>query len=124
MTSAGGKTEVEVKVAAKEDTDKLFDSAMSSLAYPEPEEKTSKAGSQEDDYRTFRTNTILVFLGFNMFLIIFMTSKYFLNWTANLKNFTGTANPYMVFIFYSVAGLALVRFIGSAAYLLLRLCGC
>lgn len=60
-----------------------------------------------------------------MIMILCFTSSGFLNWVnthfSNTKD--DTFNPYLTFLFYALAGLSAVRFLGSVVYLLFRLVG-
>jgi len=92
--------------------------------------KRDETTKQEDDKKNFRTNLVLMWLMCNLVLIYviikFSGSEKFKrffslsNWgidgleDANYEN----NNPYLTFIFWSVAFLSLVRFIGSTYYLI------
>jgi len=92
--------------------------------------KRDETTKQEDDKKNFRTNLVLMWLMCNLVLIYVIIKfsgsekfkKFFSlsNWgidgleDANYEN----NNPYLTFIFWSVAFLSLVRFIGSTYYLI------
>ncbi|KAF8727491.1 hypothetical protein AX14_007350 [Amanita brunnescens Koide BX004] len=114
-----GGNEAEVLVPTEQnDINAAYEDALEVLKTkpPKQESKPDAGTQQEDYYRTFRTKYVL------------------LAWTLSNAALaagiltTGTAtgsskalNGYMAFILYSVAGLALVRFIGSTAYMIIRL---
>ncbi|KAG0696917.1 glycosyltransferase family 2 protein [Suillus ampliporus] len=112
VVSAGkgdNKNEVEVAVpTAETDINAAYEDAIHVLSSkpPKTESKPDPTTQQEDYYKTFRTNVLLV-------------------WTlSNVSDHrTGSAavNGYMAFILFSVAGLAFVRFLGSTTYMLIRL---
>lgn len=58
-------------------------------------------------------------------LILFFTSDFFNNWVRDhvRQGSDSTFNPYLSFLFYALAALSAVRFVGSSLYLLLRLIG-
>jgi chitin synthase len=120
VVSAGkgdNKNEVEVAVpTAETDINAAYEDAMHVLSSkpPKADSKPDPTTQQEDYYKTFRTNVLLVWTLSNALLaaaIITTTSG------------TGAAavTGYMTFILFSVAGLAFVRFLGSTAYMLVRL---
>jgi len=87
---------------------------------PKAESKVDASTKQEDYYRTFRTNVLLAWVLSNGILAAVIVST-------NAKASTGSGgannavNGYMAFLLYSVAILALVRFIGSTTYMVVRL---
>lgn len=68
---------------------------------------------------------MLLFTGSNMAVILIFTSPFFLAWiNQRLSQEKGTNfNPYLAFIFYAVAGLSAIRFVGSVFYLVFRAFG-
>jgi chitin synthase len=124
----GGKELMEVEVVTqREDVDQLWVAARSSMKIKPPEEKEHRdaATKQADHDRNSRTNVVLAWVGTNMAMIIAFTSTAFLNWVsehvqvATKSNF----NPYLTFLFWSLAGLSAIRFTGSFLYLVFRLFG-
>ncbi|KAG9076679.1 Chitin synthase, class 2 [Ceratobasidium sp. UAMH 11750] len=90
----------------------------------EVKEHRDAVTKQLDHDRNSRTNVVLVWTGTNMAMIIFFTSQLFVDLTAKWSTTSGGVfNPYLSFLFYALAGLSLIRFLGSALYLIFRLCG-
>ncbi|KAG6876728.1 hypothetical protein C0993_000782 [Termitomyces sp. T159_Od127] len=112
------KNEVEVVVpTAKNDINALYEDAIHVLNTKKPKEvqKVDGATKQEDYYRGFRTNVLLAWTLSNALLAAVVVS-------ANDTQSANTAvNGYMAFILFSVAGLALIRFVGSTTYMVVRL---
>ncbi|KZT69531.1 glycosyltransferase family 2 protein [Daedalea quercina L-15889] len=101
---AKNATEVEVTMPTqKDDLNAMYEDAIHVLqTKPPPEEaKVDEKTAQEDYYKSFRTNTL--------------TGK------SSESSANSTVDGYLAFILFSVAGLALVRFIGSTTYMLVRL---
>jgi len=123
-----GKEMMEVKIpTAKEDVDALWAASRAALRNkPPPEVEHRDAATKQSDHdRNTRTNVVLLWVGTNMAMILVFTSTSFVNWVANVSGTRGTGpfNPYLVFLFYSLAGLSAIRFFGSTFYLILRLFG-
>ncbi|KAG0069971.1 Chitin synthase, class 2, partial [Podila epicladia] len=83
-------------------------------------EKRDKKTKQEDYYKMFRTRLVLTWMFSNALLIIVMTYS-----TGNPdenapKTDAEMFNPYLSMIFWSVAALSAVRFVGATMYLILR----
>ncbi|KAG1735652.1 glycosyltransferase family 2 protein [Suillus occidentalis] len=120
VVSAGkgdNKNEVEVAVpTAETDINAAYEDAMHVLSTkpPKADSKPDPTTQQEDYYKTFRTNVLLVWTLSNALLAAAIIST---------TSGTGAAavTGYMTFILFSVAGLAFVRFIGSTVYMLVRL---
>jgi len=118
VKTSGDKKEVEVNVPTNEkDINALYEDAIHVLqTKPPKEESKPDAGTQQEDYyRTFRTNVLLAWTLTNALLAAVITATND-NQTANKA-----VNGYMAFLLYSVAGLAFVRFVGSATYMIVRL---
>jgi len=87
--------------------------------------KRDETTKQDDDKKNFRTNLVLLWISCNLILIIMMTMftdvifeklYHATNW--DFLNVTAeNNNPFLTFIFWSVALLSLVRFAGSTYYL-------
>ncbi|KAG8734257.1 Chitin synthase, class 2 [Ceratobasidium sp. 428] len=117
--------ELEVPTA-KEDIDSMWAASRSVLRQKPAAVKESRdaATKQLDHDRNSRTNVVLVWTGTNMAMIIFFTSELFKDLTAKWSTQAGGVfNPYLSFLFYALAGLSLIRFLGSALYLIFRLFG-
>lgn len=93
--------------------------------------KRDETTKQEDDKKNFRTNLVLLWLVCNLALIYFIVKCSNQDWFKRIFNLTKyfestketredyeNNNPYLTFIFWSVAFLSLVRFLGSTYYLI------
>ncbi|CAE6434835.1 unnamed protein product [Rhizoctonia solani] len=123
-----GKEMMEVDLpTSKEDVDSLWAASRTALKNkpPEVKEKRDAATKQMDTDRNSRTNVVLVWMGTNAAMIIFFTSELFLDLTKKWADSStgGVFNPYLSVLFYALAGLSAIRFVGSALYLILRLVG-
>ncbi|KAI0031138.1 glycosyltransferase family 2 protein [Vararia minispora EC-137] len=123
-----GKEVLEVELPTqREDVDRLWAAARSSLQTPPPKEKEHRdaATKQADHDRNSRTNVVIAWVGTNIALIVIFTSSGFLNWVSQHIETTqgSTFNPYLSFLFIAFAALSAVRFVGSALYLIFRLFG-
>ncbi|KAH8924728.1 glycosyltransferase family 2 protein [Atractiella rhizophila] len=122
-----GEDTLEYDMAKKEDIDAMWHQMRKEMGVKQIEvhQKRDADTRQKDHYANFRTNVVLLYLGTNIFLIIFFTSKFWLNLVKGFVNDKGQAvNPYMVFIFWCVvAGTSAFRFFGSVWYLILRAVG-
>ncbi|KAG9315524.1 glycosyltransferase family 2 protein [Chiua virens] len=115
------KNEVEVDLpTAETDINAAYEDAIHVLTTkpPKEERKVDPGTQQEDYYKTFRTNVLLVWTLSNALLAAVVVST---TPAAGSGQASAAVNGYMAFILFSVAGLALVRFIGSTTYLLVRL---
>lgn len=129
--TSDGKEVLEVSLPTRpDDVDKLWSEMRSELATPRVDVKSKRSAEakQADHYATVRTNTLLFYLGVNMALVVFFTSKIWTNFLAARSTTTqGGGGPpinyYQVALFWAVAGLAAFRFFGSTMYLVLRLFG-
>ncbi|KAF8930098.1 Chitin synthase, class 1 [Dissophora ornata] len=113
-TAEGG---VEVSVPTdSHDINNAYDEAVSSLSVKTVEVKQSRDAKtkQEDYYREIRTRVLLAWIMSNALLVTLITSKAF-------GDFKTTSTVYLGIVLWSVAGLALFRFIGSVTYMILRL---
>ncbi|KAF9103772.1 Chitin synthase, class 1 [Mortierella sp. AM989] len=113
-TSEGG---VEVSVPTDtHDINNAYDEAVSSLSIKTVEVKKHRdpKTKQEDYYREIRTRVLLAWIMSNALLVALITSTVF-------GDFKKTSTIYLGIVLWSVAGLALFRFFGSVAYMILRL---
>ncbi|KAF9502229.1 chitin synthase 2 [Pleurotus eryngii] len=123
-----GKEFMEVELpTAREDVDSLWAASRSALRVVPPEEKEHRDATtkQADHDRNSRTNVVLAWVGSNMAMIVVFTSTAFTDWVAQnfSKSTNSNFNPYLTFLFWALAGLSAVRFMGSFLYLLFRLVG-
>jgi len=94
--------------------------------------KRDETTRQEDDKKNFRTNLVLIWIFCNLLLILFMKDllKALMSWnkfkhllaslniySVDVDKLYASNHPFLTFIFWSVAVLSLVRFIGSTYYL-------
>lgn len=124
-TNKNGTQTVRVEVPTeKEDINSKYDEFLRELAVPEVKKASHRDAKtkQEDYYKLFRTRLVLTWMFSNALLVIVMSSDAFLQWvTNNNPNKQRSYNPYLTFIFWSVAGLSAIRFVGSTMYLILRI---
>ncbi|KAH9961842.1 glycosyltransferase family 2 protein [Russula compacta] len=116
-----GENAVEVAVpTAEKDINAAYEDAIHVLSTKPPKEdkKVDAATAQEDFYRNFRTNVLLSWVLSNALLVAVILTT---NGNAQTSGANHTVNGYLIFILYSVAILALVRFIGSTTYMIIRL---
>ncbi|KZV84311.1 chitin synthase [Exidia glandulosa HHB12029] len=129
VKDANGKEVLEVEALTnREDVETLWQASRVALRNKPPPEKEHRdaATKQADHDRNSRTNVVVAWIVTNMFMILFFTSDAFNNWIKDhVRNGKGDAvfNPYLSFLFYALAVLSLIRFVGSSLYLLLRLVG-
>ncbi|KAG2047518.1 glycosyltransferase family 2 protein [Suillus hirtellus] len=112
--------EVEIAVSTAEtDINAAYEDAIHvlSLKPPKVDYKGDPATQQDDYYKTSRTNVLLVWTLSNV-----RSSGCYHNVSIGRPTRSGTGiNGYMAFILFSVAGLALIRFLGSMTYMLMHL---
>ncbi|KAL0960546.1 hypothetical protein HGRIS_005585 [Hohenbuehelia grisea] len=121
VTTGKNKNEVEVAVPTEEkDINAAYEDAIHVLQTkaPKVESKPDAATQQEDYYRTFRTNVLLAWTLTNALLGAAIVTA---NGKASDQGAQKSVRGYMAFLLFSVAGLALVRFIGSTTYMIVRL---
>ncbi|KAF9577156.1 Chitin synthase, class 2, partial [Lunasporangiospora selenospora] len=119
------------KPTSRDDIDAIYQLNMQELAVrPDAiKEKRDAKTKKEDYYKLFRTRLVLTWMFTNALLVIAMTSSYGFGRDSDLekqkqeqqqKSKDQLFNPYLSMIFWSVAALSVVRFIGSTLYLILR----
>jgi len=116
-----GENAVEVAVpTAETDINAAYEDAIHVLSTkpPKEEKKVDAATAQEDYYRNFRTNVLMAWVLSNALLVAVILTT---NGDAKTSGANKTVNGYLIFILYSVFLLALVRFIGSTTYMIVRL---
>ncbi|KAF9431630.1 Chitin synthase, class 1 [Entomortierella beljakovae] len=113
--TAEGGVEVDVPTDSQ-DINNAYDDAISALAVKTVEVKQGRdeKTKQEDYYREIRTRVLLVWIMSNAFLVALVTSTAF-------GNFKSNSELYLGIVLWSVFFLALFRFFGSVAYMVLRL---
>ncbi|KAF9996359.1 Chitin synthase, class 1 [Entomortierella chlamydospora] len=111
-TAEGG---VEVAVPTdSQDINNAYEEALTSLSVKTVEVKQHRDAKtkQEDYYREIRTRVLLTWIMSNALLVSLVTS---------IGNFDKNSKTYLGIVLWSVAFLALFRFIGSVTYMILRL---
>ncbi|KAF9153139.1 Chitin synthase, class 2 [Linnemannia schmuckeri] len=115
------------KPNSSEDIGAIYQLNMQELSV-RPEHIKSKRDAktrQEDYYKLFRTRLVLVWMFTNAMLVIVTTSAVTLTRDNTKVKMTAVDkdelfNPYLSFIFWSVACLSAIRFSGSTLYLVLK----
>jgi chitin synthase len=118
-----GKQTVEIDFPSdKNEINSNYENFIQAMRQPKQQVKSKPdAKTRQDDYfRNFRTTTVLFWAFTNALLIVVLTTDSIVNAIYRSAGFQpeGDFNPYLKFIFYSVAGLSLVRFLGSISYLI------
>ena len=78
-----------------------------------PPKKRSIAEKQEDYERLFRTKVVILWVFSNLVLMFLFTQKEFLD---NILPSNSSLNPYLTFLFWTIALMSIVRLIGSTIY--------
>ncbi|VDB96624.1 unnamed protein product [Peniophora sp. CBMAI 1063] len=119
-TSTDSKTVEVVVPTAETDINAAYEDAIHVLSTkpPKEEKKSDPAQEQEDYYRTFRTNVLMAWVLSNSLLVAIILTA---TGSAEDKGASSTVNGYQIFILYAVVLLALVRFIGSTGYIIVRM---
>ncbi|KAH9919163.1 glycosyltransferase family 2 protein [Epithele typhae] len=126
------KNEVEVSVPTTEtDINAAYEDAIHMLSTkpPKAESKPDPQTEQEDYYKTFRTNvsfgpcimSVEVLLWWTLSNALLAAIVVTASDKATDSNAEKMVSGYMAFILFSVAFLALIRFIGATTYMLVRL---
>lgn len=118
-----GKETVEIDFPSdRNEINTNYENFIVALSQPKQIVKSAPdAKTKQDDYfRNFRTKTVLFWVFSNALLIVLLTNQQLINavFTSLSIQSTTSFNPYLTFIFFSVAALSLVRFIGSLTYLI------
>jgi chitin synthase len=102
----------EIDAAWKRFKKELEDSKTSKSVDHKP---VNEKESNEDSTKEFRTKIVLFWILCNLLLVVLFTNSYSLN---KLFPHQNGVNPYLTFLFWSVAFLSFVRFFGSAVYMI------
>lgn len=110
-----GKTVLLDMPSEQLDIDSGYDAALRNLRdrLEVPEPPLSDAQMQEDYYRAVRTYMVSIWMIANLILAMAVSEVYGVD--------SGGTNVYLSIILWSVAGLALIRAVGSTVYALLHL---
>jgi chitin synthase len=111
------------------DINSNYERFIRNLAEPRPKEnrKRDAKTKMEDYFKNFRTRVVLCWLFSNLLVIVALSNTAVLDAIQqplllnpnDAASKTGS-NVFLQFIFWSVFGLAIIRFIGSITYLVLR----
>ncbi|CAO3598922.1 unnamed protein product [Absidia cylindrospora] len=115
-----GQATAEVAILEKKDVGELYVEACHNLQQKAKEERQRRdpKTKQEDYYRSFRTKLVVCWLITNLVLVALICSA---DNAGYLGSFDTKTNYYMTVILWMVVLLAAVRFLGSCAYLVLKL---
>ena len=124
-----GKETVEVEMITDlKDIQNNYEKFIRNLAEQRPtENRTRDAKTKMEDYfKNFRTRVVLSWLFSNLLVIVALSNTAVLNAIQKPllvnpeKAGKAGGNVFLQFIFWSVFGLSIIRFIGSTTYLVLR----
>ncbi|KAF9972358.1 Chitin synthase, class 2 [Actinomortierella ambigua] len=124
--SKDGQDMVKVeKPTSADDINAVYMLNMQELAVrPEAvKQKRDAKTKQEDYYKLFRTRLVLSWMFTNAMLIVGLTTDWSKTITGDseVQKDTVGFHPYLTMIFWSVAALSAVRFMGSTLYLIMRM---
>ncbi|KAJ1920657.1 hypothetical protein H4219_001216 [Mycoemilia scoparia] len=109
-----------VNVAADQETiDSHYESFLREYRTKLPEEppKVDYQQVQDDLNKKVRTYTLLAWIFSNLVLVLLIGSEWFDEKVNKVQEDGSFFNPYLTFIFWSVAALSFFRFIGSTLYI-------
>lgn len=119
----GGKIDVNIPSDAG-DLNAQFDAEMMAFATPYVEEvkKPTPEDKQEAYYKGFRSSVVLFWMFCNFALVaVVLASAGIERVTADKSNSNERSRIYMGVVLWSVAGLALFRFVGAMWFLVVRM---
>ncbi|KAJ3267246.1 Chitin synthase, class 2 [Chytriomyces hyalinus] len=101
-----------------QDADEYYDNATQKLDHEaahlrDRKEDTSIKTDDDDFFKQFRTNTVLLWFFSNFLLVTIFTN----GWISSKLSKPGQVHPYLAFLLWSVACLSFVRFVMSTVYL-------
>ncbi|KAG0234517.1 Chitin synthase, class 1 [Actinomortierella wolfii] len=122
-SGSGNEKSAEVTVSMPtedKDINESYQRALDSLLdrTEEVKQKRDAKTKQEDYYRAFRSRLVVFWCATNALLVSIITYSGFDEQTASYES---RSTSYLAFVLWSVAMMSLFRFIGSLAYLILRL---
>lgn len=109
------------------DINNNYEKFIKNLAQPRPKEenKIDEKTRMEDFFKNFRTRVALSWIFSNALVVIIMTNEELVKKIQQPFLQPGreelAGNPFLQFIFWSVAALSLVRFLGTSLYLILNI---
>ncbi|KAI9330184.1 chitin synthase-domain-containing protein [Obelidium mucronatum] len=100
------------------DADEYYVNALQKLDHEaahlrDRREDNSVKTDDDDFFKQFRTNTVLLWF-FSNFLLVFIFTN---GWVLNKLSKPGQVNPYLSFLLWSVAILSFIRFVASTVYI-------
>jgi len=121
VKQSGGKVEVEL-IEHASDMNIIYDGLVENLRNPPPKEAPKKKVIDRDDYqRNFRTTLVLWWMMTNAIAIAVISSSWLESYLVVTSSNGNITNYYLAVVFWSVAGLSIVRFLGAIGYLFGRL---
>jgi len=126
-----GKETVEVEmITDQNDINNNYEKFIQNLAQDRPSGKSKRdsKSKMEDGFKNFRTRIVLAWLFSNALVVVLLSNSNILDRIQqpflidpNSTTVDGSVgNPFLEFIFFSVLGLSIIRFLGSTIYLILR----
>jgi len=117
----GGKVEIEV-IEQQADMNAMYEKLIFDLKNPPKKEASKAKVIDRDDYqRNFRTTLVLWWMMTNAIAIAVISSSYLSDYLVVTSSDGNITNYYLAAVFWSVAGLSIVRFMGALGYLFGRL---
>ncbi|PVU89863.1 hypothetical protein BB561_005142 [Smittium simulii] len=101
------------------DVNMAYENFLQELTTPivKKKEKRDASTKREDSNKMFRTTLVLSWTFSNVLLVMLLSSNWFSNFLARMYP-DRQVNPYLSFIFWSVAVLSAIRFLGSVVYII------
>jgi len=120
--SDDGNKVVEFGFHEKGDKNAEYERLLDNLKQRPKETKSEREAhlKKEDYYRSFRTKMVLSWMFSNALIIILFTNAKVTTMLMGKMSYDEDFNPYLTFVFWSVAGLSVFRFIGCVFYLIGR----
>ncbi|KAJ3071847.1 Chitin synthase, class 2 [Podochytrium sp. JEL0797] len=116
-----GETVATVELPAQnKDSDEWYVNALHKLnheaahLHDRKDDGPKDSKTDDDFFKGFRTFVVL-FWFFSNFLLVFVFTN---TWVINKIAVPGQVNPFLSFLLWSVAGLSMIRFLASTAYLI------
>ncbi|KAI8918814.1 chitin synthase-domain-containing protein [Entophlyctis helioformis] len=123
QTNAAGQQVFQVEIPTEpEDVTAAWNVHVKQLAFQKanPFTESSKVDEKtknEDACKEFRTKVVLSWIVSNAVIVVLFTNDKFLKKYFSNSTKANAVNPYLTFVFWSVAVLSLIRFIGCCVYM-------